>query len=56
MRDLPDFKEGNGNTPINLDFDKTQSFFIVFRNVVEKKDGSSRRNFNSWKDVAILEG
>lgn len=56
MRNLPDFREENGSTSIKLDFEKAQSFFIVFRNNITKKYGDGRKNFASLKDIATLKG
>ena len=56
MRDLPEFKEENGSTSIALDFDKAQSFFIVFRNDIKKNEKEGGKNFAAWKEVATLEG
>ncbi len=56
MRDLPDFKEENGSTSIKLNFDKAQSFFIVFRNDITKNERGGGKNFASRKDVTTLKG
>lgn len=56
MRNLPEFKEQDGTTSIPLDFDKAQSFFIVFRNEVKKNKRNNPKNFPSWKAITTLKG
>ncbi len=56
MRNLSEFKEQDGTTSIPLDFDKAQSFFIVFRNEVKKYTEGKAGNFPNWKEVATLKG
>lgn len=56
MRNLPEFKEQNGTTSIEINFDTAQSFFIVFRNEVSKNVKANRKNFPSWKPLSTLAG
>ena len=56
MSNLPEFKEKNGTTSIQLDFDKAQSFFIVFRNEIKNNIQNKLKNFPSWKEVTALKG
>ncbi|CAN5652901.1 hypothetical protein BH11BAC3_BH11BAC3_25490 [soil metagenome] len=56
MHLLQDFKDEQGVTSMQLDFDKAQSFFIVFRNPVNKKVVSNNKNFPSLKKVLTLTG
>ena len=46
MRDLPDFTNENGATSMPLNFDKAQSFFIVFRSPVNANNKTAYRNKN----------
>ncbi|GGI24441.1 glycosyl hydrolase [Pedobacter mendelii] len=54
MRDLPEFEEQNGSTSIQLNFEDSQSYFIVFRKPSEKK--SKGNNFPSNKLLGMLDG
>ncbi|MFD1255255.1 glycosyl hydrolase [Mucilaginibacter terrae] len=54
MRNLSDFKESNGHTLIPLDFDNSQSYFIVFRNKVLKT--SAKPNFMPVVPIAVIDG
>ena len=56
IRNLPKFKEENGTTSIQLDFDKAQSIFIVFRNEIKNDIQNNLKNFPLWKEVATLKG
>ncbi|MEO7768426.1 MAG: glycosyl hydrolase, partial [Ferruginibacter sp.] len=56
MRLLQNFKNENGITSLQLDFEKAQSFFIVFRNPVTKKAVSNDKNFPSIQTVSTLTG
>jgi len=56
MRNLPEFKDANGALSIQLNFDTSQSFFIVFRKDEIRNVKSNKRNFPSWKEVTILNG
>ena len=54
MRKLPQFEESNGYTTIPMKFDSAQSFFIVFRHIIDKK--LQGLNFPGTKAVATLIG
>jgi hypothetical protein len=55
MRDLPAFDQGNGSTRVEIEFEPTQSFFVVFRKpVVEAR--KSGVNFPAVTTVSELTG
>ncbi|RNL56628.1 glycosyl hydrolase [Pedobacter jejuensis] len=54
MKDLPQFDEQNGATSIQLNFEDSQSFFIVFRKPAVKK--SNAVNFPASQSLATLDG
>ena len=56
MRNLPEFKDENGETSVQLNFDSAQSFFIVFRKSKIRNVKSNARNFPSWKELTTLKG
>jgi hypothetical protein len=54
MRSLPRFDEANGATSISLEFDSSQSFFIVFSKQADKNVKGV--NFTRTKEIATLAG
>ncbi|MCZ4222579.1 glycosyl hydrolase [Pedobacter rhodius] len=54
MRDLPEFEELNGSTSIPLNFEDSQSYFIVFRKPSGKKLNGT--NFPVTKQLGLLDG
>lgn len=56
MRDLPDFEDKDGKTSITVDFDKAQSFFIVFRDKYVHQKSPSTNNFPKDKVLYSLNG
>jgi len=55
IRDLPAFEQANGITTLQLNFEPTQSFFIVFRRPA-KQSGSELSNFPELRTVVELDG
>ncbi|HEX8023893.1 glycosyl hydrolase [Mucilaginibacter sp.] len=56
MRDLPQFKTEGVNTTIALDFDKAQSFFIVFRKKATNATPVNEANFPARKEALTITG
>jgi hypothetical protein len=55
MRDLPAFEEADGSTSLQLEFDSTQSFFVVFRRTSSRvKTGAG--NFPVLTTVVEMDG
>jgi hypothetical protein len=56
FRDLPQFKEKDGQTLIPLEFSEADSWFIVFRKKTQKKSDEEGANFTTLKPVLELTG
>ncbi|WP_295715141.1 glycosyl hydrolase [Mucilaginibacter sp.] len=56
IRDLPNFKANGVNTEIPLDFDKAQSFFIVFRKKAVTNTAAYKENFLPRKEALAING
>ncbi|MDN3581415.1 glycosyl hydrolase [Mucilaginibacter flavus] len=56
MRDLPQFKTEGVNTSIALNFDKAQSFFIVFRKKIAEAGAANAINFPDQKEALVIGG
>ena len=55
MRDLPAFEQVNGITTLQLDFEPTESFFVVFRKPLDQAP-QSVPNFSELRTVAEVTG
>ena len=56
LRNLPEFKQRNGQTLIPLKFAPAQSYFLVFRNKVESDRQPGKKNFPTLKPVTEITG
>ena len=58
MRNLTEFENENDATSVQLNFDKAQSFFIVFRNAINKSNKviAAGKNFPELRKLATLNG
>jgi hypothetical protein len=54
IRKLPQYKENNGITSVQLQFDSSQSFFVVFRHKPGEK--ANPKNFAALKEITVLTG
>lgn len=56
IRDLPDWREEDGRTPVPLQFAPRQSWFVVFRKATPSNRGVARGNFPKLTTVRELTG
>lgn len=56
MRNLPEFDDNGKRISFVLDFDKAQSFFIVFRHTQIKPAHAKKANFPAQKQLAEIKG
>ena len=56
IRNLNQFKQQDGKTFIQINFDEAQSFFIVFRKKAAPDSISKNKNFPFFKELATIKG
>lgn len=57
IRDLPEYREENGRTVVPLEFQPSQSFFVLFRDTVDTaRSTENTKNFDEFETLQELTG